>query len=177
MFEQARDPTLVQQHRDGVKIADVDNHGVAGGARKAWMQSLECQIMENHCGDFWSVAGAIVDVEGERQGDKGEIVFKKGGRKLTVPGKGTGGRIIKDGDYEKPTGLWNTIEVLTVGQTSVHLVNGKANMILTNARRRVGDKEAPLTRGKIQLQSEGAEVFYRNIAIRPLQEIPDEYLK
>jgi hypothetical protein len=30
----------------------------------------------------------------------------------------------------------------------------------------------PLTRGRIQLQSEAAEVFYRNLAIRPIREIP-----
>ncbi len=66
---------------------------------------------------------------------------------------------------------------MTVGHTSVHIVNGKVNMILTNARRNVDGKEVPLTKGKIQLQSEGAEVFYRNIAVRPIKEIPDEYLK
>jgi hypothetical protein len=35
----------------------------------------------------------------------------------------------------------------------------------------------PLTRGKIQLQSESAEVFYRNIAYRPLTRISEELLK
>jgi len=152
----------------------VGPHGVAG---TFWMQSLECQIQEMDCGDFWSVAGVLVDVEGERKNGKSPVIFKKGGDKFTVPTKETGPRIIKNADYEKPHGQWNTIELLTVGQTSVHVVNGKVNMILTNARRKVGDKEEPLTKGKIQLQSEGAEVFYRNIAIRPLKEIPEEYLK
>jgi len=86
-------------------------------------------------------------------------------------------RIVKGADYEKKTGEWNTIELLTVDGTSVHVVNGKPNMVLTNSRRKVGDKEEPLTKGKIQLQSEGAEVFYRNIAIKPLEKIPEEYLK
>ena len=47
-------------------------------------------------------------------------------------------------------------------------VNGKPVMVLTNPRRKVDDREEPLTKGKIQIQSEGAEVFYRNIKIRPL---------
>jgi len=152
----------------------VGPHGAAG---TFWMQSQECQIQEKDCGDYWSVAGAIVDVEGERKGDKGPIVFKKGGTKYTVPSKETGPRIIKEPDNERPSGQWNTIELVTVGQTSVHLVNGKANMVLTNSRRRADGKEMPLTKGKIQLQSEGAEVFYRNIAVRPISKIPDEYLK
>jgi hypothetical protein len=153
----------------------VGKHGSAG---TFWMQSLECQIQEHDCGDFWSVAGAIVDVEGVRKGDKGPVTYHKGGRKFTVPSKESGGpRIVKDVDYERPTGEWNTIEVLSVGGTSVHVVNGKPNMVLTNARRQVGKKEVPLTKGKIQLQSEGAEVFYRNIAYHPIAKIPDKYLK
>jgi 3-keto-disaccharide hydrolase len=152
----------------------VGPHGAGGGF---WMQSLECQIQEHDCGDFWSVANAIVDVEGEQKDGKGSVIFKKGGSKFTVPGKGTGARIVKSADYEHKTGEWNTIELYTVGQTSVHLVNGKPNMVLTNARRVVDGKEVPLTKGKIQLQSEGAEVFYRNVVVRPIKEIPAEYLK
>jgi hypothetical protein len=148
----------------------VGKHGAAG---TFWMQSLECQIQEHDCGDFYSVAGPIVDVEGERKGDKGPITYKKGGQLFT----GVRSRIIRDVDHEKPVGQWNTIELLTVGGTAVHVVNGKANLVMTNTRRKVGDKEEPLTRGKVQLQSEGAEVFYRNIAVRPLKKIPDEYLK
>jgi hypothetical protein len=151
--------------------------GPQGAAGTFWMQSQECQIQEHDCGDYWSVAGAIVDVEGERKDGKGPVIFKKGGTKFTVPGKDTGARIVKSPDYEKKTGEWNTIELLTVGPTSVHLVNGKPNMVLTNSRRREGDKEVPLTKGKIQLQSEGAEIFYRNIAVKPLEKIPEEYLK
>jgi hypothetical protein len=152
----------------------VGPHGAQG---TFWMQSQECQIQEKDCGDYWSVAGAIVDVEGERKGGKGAIVFKKGGSRFTVPSKDTGSRIVKDPDNEKPTGQWNTIELLAVGGTSVHIVNGKVNMILTNSRRRVDGKEVPLTRGKIQLQSEGAEVFYRNVGVKPLMKIAAEYLK
>jgi hypothetical protein len=137
------------------------------------MRSQECQIQEGDCGDYWSVADAIVDVEGAREG--AAIVYKKGGEKFTVPGKGIGNRIIKSETNEKPG--WNTIEVLAVGGTSVHLVNGKAVMVLTNSRHMVAGKEVPLTRGKLQIQSEGAEVFYRGMAIRPIEKIPDEYLR
>lgn len=153
----------------------VGPHGAAGSF---WMQSQELQIQEHDCGDYWSVAGGIVDVEGYRKDGKGSVIYKKGGEKFTVPSKDSGGpRIIKNPDNEKPTGQWNTIELLTVGGTSVHIVNGKVVMVLTNSRRMSKGKEIPLTAGKIQLQSEGAEVFYRNIAYRPIAKIPEEYLK
>jgi len=45
-------------------------------------------------------------------------------------------------------------------------------MILYHSSQLDGDSLTPLKQGKIQLQSEGAEVFYRNILIQPIQEIP-----
>src|SRR5262249_13438115 len=132
------------------------------------------QIQERDCGDFYSVGGRVyVDVEGERKGDKGPITYKKNGTKFT----GVNYRIIRDVDHEKKVGEWNTIEIYCVGNTCVHVVNGKVNMIMTNPKWRVGDKETPLTKGKLQIQSEGAEVFYRGMAIRPIKEIPAELLK
>jgi hypothetical protein len=49
-------------------------------------------------------------------------------------------------------------------------------MILTGLRQRVDGRETPLTKGKLQLQSEAAEVYYRNIQIRPIDRIPNEIL-
>ena len=57
-------------------------------------------------------------------------------------------------------------------RTSVHVVNGRVNMILTGLRHKIEDRELPLTRGRIQFQSEAAEVFYRNIALRRISELP-----
>ncbi len=152
--------------------------GPHGAQSSFWMRSQEFQIQEHDCGDYWSVAGAIVDVEGERKDGKGPVVYKKGGKKYTVPSKESGGlRIVKDPDNERPTGEWNTLDLLCVGGTSVHVVNGKANMVLTNSRQIVNGKEVPLVVGKLQLQSEGAEVFYRNIQVRPIHEIPKKYLE
>lgn len=166
-----RDKTI----RDsGLLYHCVGEHGAAG---TFWMRSQELQIQEGDCGDYWSVAGAIVDVEGMRKDGKGPVIYQKGGTKFTVPTKETGSRIVKHPDNEKKSGEWNTIELFTVGQTSVHIVNGKVNMILTGSRQKVDGKEVPLTKGKIQLQSEGAEVYYRAMALRPIKDIPADYLK
>jgi hypothetical protein len=64
------------------------------------------------------------------------------------------------------------MELYCLGQTSVHVVNGRVNMVLTSLRHRVDGREVPLTKGRIQFQSEAAEVFYRNIAVRGINEIP-----
>ena len=150
----------------------VGEHGAGGGF---WMQSLESQIQEHDCGDFWSVAGAIVDVKASEKGKS--LVYDPKGDKRIAGAKGTPTRIIKSIDAEKPTGEWNTMEIYCVGPTCVHVVNGKVNMVMTNPRRLVNGQEQRLTKGKVQLQSEGAEVFYRQIEWRPIDAIPESLLK
>jgi hypothetical protein len=48
-------------------------------------------------------------------------------------------------------------------------------MVLRNSRHRKDGQELVLDRGKIQLQSEAAEVYFKDIEIRSLQAIPREY--
>jgi hypothetical protein len=137
-----------------------------------WMKSFEFQIQEGDCGDFYSLAGVIVDAEAVPQSPdnpKSDLVYKKGSPKIV----GTTKRIIKEPGNERPTGSWNSMDLYCLGQTSVHVVNGRVNMVLTGLRHRVDGREVPLTKGRIQFQSEAAEVFYRNIAVRRISEIPD----
>ncbi|MGL4461428.1 MAG: family 16 glycoside hydrolase, partial [Planctomycetia bacterium] len=71
-----------------------------------------------------------------------------------------------------PHGRWNTVEVYTLGQTTVFLVNGKPNMVLERTVQELSDGWKPLTKGKIQIQSEAAEVYYREVKIRPMKSFP-----
>ena len=122
-------------------------------------------------GDFYSLAGVIVDAEGDpvKPGDpKTDLTYRKGATKVI----GHTRRVIKGPAYEKPHGQWNTLELYCLGQTSVHVVNGAPNMVLSGLRRKVDRRDVPLTKGRIQFQSEGAEVFYRNVAIRSIRAIP-----
>ena len=78
-------------------------------------------------------------------------------------------------DAEKPKGEWNTLELVCLGGDSVHIVNGTVVMRLHHAQRLDGAAPAPLTSGQISLQTEGAEVYYRNVEIRPISAIPAEF--
>jgi hypothetical protein len=148
-----------------------------------WLESLEFGILEGgETGDFWSVPGShgvrvLVDVEGEdipkekRRYPEEPIKYRPGGKKYV----GTTDGILNGDDNEKPRGQWNKLELFCVGQTSVHVVNGTPNLVLTNARRKVEGREEPLARGRLQLQSEGAEVYFRRLRLRSIKEIPPEY--
>ena len=145
--------------------------GPHGASYGFWMQSFEFQIQEGDCGDFYSLAGVVVDAEAVpvKPGDpKTELRYRRGAPAVAAHTR----RIIREPFNEKPFGEWNTLELLCVGQQSVHIVNGRANMALSGLRRRVDGADVPLTRGKIQFQSEAAEVFYRDISIRRLAELP-----
>ena len=48
-------------------------------------------------------------------------------------------------------------------------------MILQNSRYVEDGKKVPMNKGKIQLQSEAAEVFYKNIKIKQLKKLPVEH--
>jgi hypothetical protein len=101
------------------------------------------------------------------------VKFQKGGKKQTF----RGGGFMPGGDYEKPVGEWNTLDLYAVGDRSVHVVNGNLALVLTGLRQIVDGKEVPLTKGRIELQTESAEVFFRNIQLRPITEIPEALLK
>ena len=50
-------------------------------------------------------------------------------------------------------------------------------MALKNSSYLKDGQRQPLTHGKIQLQSEAAEVFYKEIKIKPLTTMPIQYVK
>ena len=54
---------------------------------------------------------------------------------------------------------------------------GRSLWFLYNLRQPDGPMNKPLTKGKIQIQSEGAEVFYRNLEERKLPSLPEKLLR
>ena len=149
--------------------------GPLGASYGFWMRSFEFQIQEGDVGDFYSLAGVIVDVTAtptDPANPKSDLRYAPTAPKIV----GSTRRVIKAATVERPLGEWNTLDLYCVGQTSAHVVNGQTMVVLSGLRQKAGDGEVPLTRGKLQFQSEAAEVFYRAIAIRPIREIPREVM-
>jgi len=158
--------------------------GPQGAGSYAWMRSVECNIMEKGGGQWWAVDGTYVDIEGRKvtlekepsvpyRGEgPGEqcILYQPGGPQFT-----TGEGITSPLDPEKP-GEWNVCEVYAWGNVGIHLLNGQVVLVLTNPRYKELEREIALNRGRIQLQSEGAELFYRKVEARSINSIPIELL-
>jgi hypothetical protein len=130
------------------------------GEQKVWPRSIEFQIIEGGTGDFWMTDGAALT------GKDGKRVTGPPGKASRIDhfGKGPSQNIIgfrdATGDFEKPHGQWNLLELVTNGNDIKQYVNGK----LANE----GTDPFPVE-GKILLQSEGAEVFFRKIKLYPLK--------
>jgi hypothetical protein len=165
-------PPRKNEKRDsGILYHSIGKEGAWGGV---WMRSLECQVQEGDCGDYISVDTVLADIPAKLDEENDLYLYSPGSEKLTFSVERS--YCHKSADFENPSGEWNTMEIYTVGGNSVHVVNGQVNNRISNSRHIYHGQELPLTKGKIQLQSEGAEVFYRNIKIESINSIPEELL-
>jgi 3-keto-disaccharide hydrolase len=152
-------------------------HAAPGVDGRTWARSIELQIQEHDVGDLYAVGSAIA-VRAKRRPGSQPMVYDydpAGEWTFFSQSQGASGRCIKQPDNEKPTGEWNTVELVCLGDDCIHIVNGKVVMRLHGAVRIDGDALTPVNSGPLILQSEGAEVFYRNIEIRPITAIPSEF--
>jgi hypothetical protein len=151
--------------------------GKYGADYGAWMRGQEFQIEEGNTGDYWGCAGGEADIPADKKSET-DYVYDPRGTLLRFSQESKQSRhCIKQGDAENPTGQWNTLDLYCHGDTSIHVVNGKVMMILYNNQQFDNGHELPLTKGKIQIQSEGAEVFYRNIQIQAIDKLPVDLIR
>lgn len=151
--------------------------GENGADYGAWMRSQEFQIEEGNCGDYWGVAGGMQDIPSVKRPDSSYVYDATGTLNTFSATSATGRYCMKQGDAENLTGEWNTVDLYCSGDTSVHVINGKVMMVLYHSAQLENGTVLPLTKGKIQIQSEGAEIFYKQINIEPLSAIPENMLK
>jgi len=165
------DPRVDKARDSGILLQSVGEDGAAGGI---WMNSLECQLIEGGTGDFIVVGdgsknfSVTCPVAPEKQGDS--YIYQPGGSNVTINedrinwfGRDPAWQDIKGfrgaKDVEKPVGKWNTIEcIVKGGDISIYLNGTQVNHAVDSQPRK----------GKIQIQSEGAEIFFRRIEIAGL---------
>jgi hypothetical protein len=160
----------------GVLLHSVGEDGAFGGA---WMKSIECNIIEGGCGDF-----IVVAVKGDESNFS--LTTTVTPQSLATPKKGYdydadgvettihSGRINRIGrdpewrdvagfrgqnEIENPAGQWNVIKCNAQRNTITIYLNGKFVNQATNVKPQ---------KGRIQIQSEGAEYFFKRIDLTPL---------
>jgi len=149
------------------------------GNRNPWMASLECQLAQGCVGDFIVIRGKDADgspipvniTSDTVLGPDNRTRWKKGGEPTAYAGKqfwwsqhdpefeehiDTNGRW----DVESPLGQWTRVEVIAKGSSVTVVVNG-------TTVNECYDVFPPA--GKILLQSEGFEIFFRRFELQPLK--------
>lgn len=173
------EPRVDKARDNGILIHSQGEDGAFSGS---WMYSIECQIIEGGTGDFlvvgdgsdtYSLTAMVADPD--KQGAK---LYQSGGRPATI----NGGRIDwfarstswKDTvdfrgkyDIEKPVGEWNTMEVVAFQDKVDIYLNGQ----LVNQAFDVRP-----SKGRIQIQSEGAEMYVRKVELTPITEYNPTYV-
>ena len=153
----------------------VHSQGEDGAYSGTWMRSIEANIIEGGMGDFvvvgdktekFQLTAKIASEKCKKCG-----VWDPNGMPYTIQS----GRINWYGrdpewedvlgfrgknDLDNPLGEWNCMELIASGDKLDVFYNGKLVNQAYNVRP---------TAGKIQIQSEAAEIFFRKIAITPLK--------
>jgi hypothetical protein len=172
--ERKDDPRKDKLRDSGVLYHSIGEAGV--DYWRAWMLSQEFQIMEGHMGDYWNIATSAVDIRAYLS--EGEMNSVASTKQPFLPfGNGSdNGFCLRSENHESAPGEWTTIELITYQDKSLHIVNGHVVMVLKNSHYNKDGKSIPLTKGRIQLQSEASEVFYKNIQVKKLSAMPKEYV-
>ena len=142
---------------------------------KAWALSQELQIMEQSTGDWWQIADSQIDIRCEKPEGAEVHIYNPKAELLSFGPGGVGITCRRSHDREKTKGEWNTVELITYGDKSLHIVNGEVVMALSNSRYTRDGKVLPLTKGKILLQSEAGEAFFKGIKLKSIDAIPTKY--
>lgn len=145
------------------------SHGAPGAVFGTWSRSMEFEIMLGSVGMVVRVGdpvSATVSAIDDPSLIDPKLRFSPSGRDVTVatPNWNVEAAV----DAEKPAGEWNTLDLYVLGDRAIHVVNGVPVLEVRDMRA----EGQPLTHGAIQLQSEGAETFFRDIVLEPITALP-----
>ena len=169
------------KRKDKARDSGLMLHCVGPDGPGPWPTSYEFQVIEGGTGDILVVncrtnkqesAAAPLSLTSEGFVDGNQRYFKAGGEKLEFVNSGrlnwwrrdpawkdtVGFRGSKD--VESPFGQWTRCEVIARGDALEYRVNDQ----LVNRAHGL-----TFTKGKLLFQTEGAEVWYRNIKLEPLK--------
>lgn len=137
---------------------------------KSWALSHEFQVIEHGLGEYWTQATSAMDIRAMPKAPN-EQAPRWNPHAPWMEFAASNNHALAGSDQDRP-GQWNLLELICFQDDCVHVVNGKVVMALRDARYRENGRWVPMTGGKLQFQSEAAEVFYRNIEIRTIPAMP-----
>ena len=169
-------PMQDRLRNNGVLYHSIGEPG--GGFFNTWMTSLEFEVENTNYGDFIAINSegrikvkSAVTKKDERFFYDFDAPLQDVGRKFGY------NRIHKLKDLEKPMGDWTSMELVCFRDLALHIVEGEVVVALYEPKYLDGEMWVPMTKGKLQIQSEGAETYFRNVKIRSLDTLEERFTK
>ena len=152
-------PRLDKKRDNGILYHCYGEHGAFWNV---WKRCLEMQVQETDMGDLFTLAGtkAKTAIDSTNHWSASSTTYSDKGVKRSK-------------DYENPHGEWTRLDLYVFENKAIHMVNGNIVLALKDA---VDHEGNPLTKGQIQIQSEGADCYYKDLLIRPIQSFPKKVL-
>ena len=175
--EKKWEPRLTEPKDSGVLFFSVGEFGV--DYWHSWMESQELQIIEGGIGDYWTIANSQIDIPAHRPAGSDLYHYAANAPRVHFAAESASGTAVANhcrrGEDREIPNAWNEVELVCYEGDCVHIANGEVVMALVNSRHLVDGKLVPLRKGKLQIQSEAAEVFYKDVKIRAISAMPKEY--
>jgi hypothetical protein len=150
-------------------------HGRRGSVFGTWSPSVEFEIMERSVGMAVRVGEQVRPKTFAARDSTLSYPMRRfmlGGREVEIVSPAWNVEAARD--VERPAGEWNTLDLYVVGARAVHVVNGVPVRALHGiATVDSAGRRTPLTHGRIQLQSEGAETYFRDLVLTPITRLPE----
>ncbi len=147
------------------------------GPDAVWPRALQFQVEQTNVGDLIALYGfqadSTIDSRTKAEPMPTFLPLDKGGQPTVLGGKGIAYQKHLAGEHEVQG--WNTAEIIAKGTTTTHVLNGKVINAATNVRLVEPGKKGEavsITRGRIALEIEAAEIFFRNVEIQSLDDKP-----
>jgi hypothetical protein len=146
------------------------------GEDRVWPRALQFQVQQTDVGDLIALYGFQLDTWTDPKTFTAEIPTYRpasgGGKPRVMGGKGLAYQGRLPGEIEVDG--WNTAEIIARGDSTTHILNGK--VVNEGTRVRLVDESTgrsrPITRGRIALEIEAAELDFRDVEIRALEATP-----
>jgi Domain of Unknown Function (DUF1080) len=143
------------------------------GPDAVWPRGLQFQIQQTDVGDLLALYGFALDTSIDpKTSGKTEATYqdpKDGGQPRVLGGRGIGYQKRLPGDFEVDG--WNTVEIIARGDTTTHILNG--HVVNQGRGIRFADpskpgSDQPVMKGRIALEIEAAEIYFRKVELRDL---------
>jgi len=175
--EKLWEPMLKAKRNNGLLYHSIGEPGK--GLWNTWMTCLEFEVENTNFGDFITInndGNIHAKCPAEKTGNK---FYYNPDAPLVDFGwsRFPDGRCYKTKDLEKPLGEWTTVELISFNGMNLHIIEGEVVMAVYEAKFFDGKKWIPMNKGKLQLQSEGAETYFKDIRIKPIKKLEERFQK